>query len=158
MQRTGLLLRLNGSQRRNSPTIRVNSLAPSAFGGLIVLLIKNQSKKQPTHSSCVHRVFKMRINSYPPVSLVPGFIIQVYRTQAIQADLRLSRIEGMVTPILVPRQGYCAYTCNICGQNCPVQAIPMLSLEEKRVTKIGTADVETKRAALRGGCWKLYCL
>ncbi len=79
-----------------------------------------------------------------------GVCIQVCPTQAIQADLRLSRIEGMVTPILVPRQGYCAYTCNICGQNCPVQAIPMLSLEEKRVTKIGTASIDQTRCIAWG--------
>jgi MauM/NapG family ferredoxin protein len=79
-----------------------------------------------------------------------GVCIQVCPTQAIQADLTLSGIEGLTTPILVPRAGYCAYTCNACGQNCPVQAIPPLSLEGKRLTKIGTAQIDHTRCIAWG--------
>jgi len=79
-----------------------------------------------------------------------GVCMQVCPTQTIQADISLSGIEGMATPILVPRKGYCAYTCNICGQNCPVQAIPSLSLEEKRLTKIGTASIDQTRCIAWG--------
>jgi MauM/NapG family ferredoxin protein len=79
-----------------------------------------------------------------------GVCIQVCPTHAIQADLNLSDIEGMSTPVLVPRKGYCAYTCNICGQNCPVQAIPALSLEDKRLTRIGTAHIDHRRCIAWG--------
>ncbi len=79
-----------------------------------------------------------------------GICIQVCPTQAIQADLSLSGIEGLFTPILVPRKGYCAYTCNLCGKSCPVEAIPQLSLEDKRVTRIGTAHIDHKRCIAWG--------
>ena len=74
-----------------------------------------------------------------------GVCAQVCPTQAIQEDFSLSGIEGIATPILVPRNGYCDYACNACGQNCPVSAIPALSLDEKRLTKIGSATIDHNR-------------
>jgi formate hydrogenlyase subunit 6/NADH:ubiquinone oxidoreductase subunit I len=53
--------------------------------------------------------------------------------------------EGIWTPILVPRIGYCDYSCNACGQSCPTGAIPALTLEEKRQTVIGHAYVDRNR-------------
>ncbi|MBI9052093.1 MAG: 4Fe-4S binding protein [Anaerolineaceae bacterium] len=79
-----------------------------------------------------------------------GLCIQVCPTQALQADLDLSDLEGVATPILVPRSGYCDYACNTCGQNCPVEAIPALSLAEKRITKIGTAHIDHHRCIAWG--------
>jgi MauM/NapG family ferredoxin protein len=76
--------------------------------------------------------------------------IQVCPTQALQADLSLSGMEGVGTPILVPRNGYCAFNCTACGQNCPVNAIPPLSLEEKRKTKIGQASIDHNRCLAWG--------
>jgi formate hydrogenlyase subunit 6/NADH:ubiquinone oxidoreductase subunit I len=43
------------------------------------------------------------------------------------------------------RLGYCDYSCNACGQVCPVQAIPPLSLEEKRQAVIGRAYIDQNR-------------
>lgn len=37
--------------------------------------------------------------------------------------------------------GYCDYECNRCGEICPSQAIPKLSLEDKRKAVIGIAQV-----------------
>jgi len=47
--------------------------------------------------------------------------------------------------VLIPRLGYCDYSCNACGQVCPVQAIPHLSLEEKRNQVIGKAYINQDR-------------
>jgi formate hydrogenlyase subunit 6/NADH:ubiquinone oxidoreductase subunit I len=49
------------------------------------------------------------------------------------------------TPVLVPRLGYCDYSCSACGQVCPVQAIPPLSLEDKRKKVIGLAYIDQNR-------------
>ncbi|NIM96340.1 MAG: 4Fe-4S binding protein [Anaerolineales bacterium] len=54
-------------------------------------------------------------------------------------------LEGIWTPILTPRMGYCDYSCSLCGANCPVEAIPPLSLEEKRVQVIGHAYIDKNR-------------
>jgi MauM/NapG family ferredoxin protein len=52
-------------------------------------------------------------------------------------------LESLWTPILIPRIGPCDYGCNTCGKVCPTQAIPKLSLEEKRKAVLGTAVLNT---------------
>ena len=54
-------------------------------------------------------------------------------------------IGGLGTPVLVSRLGYCDYSCNACGQICPVQAIPPLSLEQKQLQVIGKAFIDQSR-------------
>jgi len=66
-------------------------------------------------------------------------------TSAIQPAITEAGLEGLWTPVLVPRIGYCDYSCNACGQVCPVQAIPRLSLQQKRQHVIGKACIDTNR-------------
>ena len=74
-----------------------------------------------------------------------GVCLQVCPTQGLQADFTQSGVEGMWTPILIPRNGFCQYSCNACGQNCPVQAIPPLPLAEKQQAVIGHAYIDHNR-------------
>jgi polyferredoxin len=53
-------------------------------------------------------------------------------------------IEGLWTPILIARVGYCEYSCVLCGQVCPTGAIQKITEKEKMGVgqppiKIGTA-------------------
>jgi ferredoxin len=66
-------------------------------------------------------------------------------TSAIQPAVSEAGLEGLWTPVLVPRAGYCDYSCNACGQVCPVQTIPPLSLDEKRLRVIGRAYIDEHR-------------
>ena len=61
-----------------------------------------------------------------------GECMRACPTSALQPALSEAGLEGLWTPVNVPRLGYCDYSCNACGQVCPVQAIPPLSLDEKR--------------------------
>jgi ferredoxin len=62
--------------------------------------------------------------------------------QPVQAE---AGVQGIWTPGLIPRVGYCDYGCNACGQVCPSGAIPPLGLQEKRLAVIGTASVNRNR-------------
>jgi Pyruvate/2-oxoacid:ferredoxin oxidoreductase delta subunit len=64
---------------------------------------------------------------------------------ALHPTLLEAGLEGMWTPMLVARIGYCDYECNQCGQICPTDAIVHLPLEEKKLVKIGIATVDTAR-------------
>jgi MauM/NapG family ferredoxin protein len=64
---------------------------------------------------------------------------------ALQPARLESGLEGMWSPLVVPRIGPCDYGCNACGQVCPVQAIPPLSLDEKRQKVIGRAYIDQNR-------------
>jgi ferredoxin len=63
----------------------------------------------------------------------------------LQPALWESGLDGLWTPTLVPRLGYCDYSCHSCGQVCPAGAIPNLSLEVKRQQVIGKATLNRDR-------------
>jgi MauM/NapG family ferredoxin protein len=71
--------------------------------------------------------------------------MDVCPSSALQPALFEAGLEGMWTPRLVPRLGYCDYGCNACGQICPSGAIPPLQLEDKRQAVIGLAAVDRNR-------------
>ena len=74
-----------------------------------------------------------------------GKCMKVCPTAGLQPSLSESGLEGLWTPVLVSRLGYCDYSCNACGQVCPSEAIPDLTLEEKRQTVIGLAYIDQNR-------------
>jgi polyferredoxin len=51
-------------------------------------------------------------------------------------------IEGIYTPLVVPRLGYCEYNCTLCGQVCPTGAIPRLPVNDKQREVIGKAVLD----------------
>jgi ferredoxin len=71
--------------------------------------------------------------------------IRACPTAALQLALAEGGLESMLTPILVPRQGYCDYSCTACGNICPVGAIPRLPLDVKRQQVIGKAYIDKNR-------------
>jgi len=73
--------------------------------------------------------------------------MKVCPTSGLQPVLFEAGLEGMWTPRLVPRLGYCDYGCNACGQVCPSGAIPPLDLVQKQGTSIGVAVIDRNR------CW-----
>lgn len=74
-----------------------------------------------------------------------GECIKACPTAAIQPAQTESGAEGFWTPVLVPRNGFCQYSCNACGQACPVAAIPELPLNVKKTTPIGVAVIDRTR-------------
>ena len=74
-----------------------------------------------------------------------GECVRTCPTNGLQPTVAEAGIEGLWTPVLIPRLGYCDYACNACGQTCPVEAIPPLLLEEKRVQVIGKAYIDQNR-------------
>jgi len=80
-----------------------------------------------------------------------GQCMRVCPNNALHPTLMESGLEGIWTPILIPKIGYCEPTCTLCSQVCPTGAIPELSLKEKVGDKetppnrIGTAFINRGR-------------
>ena len=74
-----------------------------------------------------------------------GECMKVCITGGLQPTLLSAGIEGIWTPMLVSRVGYCEYSCTLCGQVCPTQAIENLALPKKRKIVIGLAFVDPSR-------------
>jgi formate hydrogenlyase subunit 6/NADH:ubiquinone oxidoreductase subunit I len=71
--------------------------------------------------------------------------MKVCPTNAIQPALTEGGLEGLWTPVLKMRLGYCEYECSLCSQVCPTHAIQLLQLEEKQKVKIGMAFFDRNR-------------
>jgi ferredoxin len=68
--------------------------------------------------------------------------MKVCPTSGLQPALFGAGFEGLWTPQLVSRLGYCDYGCNSCGQVCPSGAIPPLELARKLEAVIGVAVID----------------
>ena len=74
-----------------------------------------------------------------------GECMKVCITNGLQPTLFEGGIEGIWSPVLVPRMGYCEYRCTLCGQVCPTGAIKRLELKDKMKVKIGLAMIDKGR-------------
>lgn len=74
-----------------------------------------------------------------------GECMKVCITNGLQPTFLEAGFEGIWSPVLVPRIGYCEYRCTLCGQVCPTGAIKKLDLAEKEKVKIGLAMVDRGR-------------
>jgi polyferredoxin len=99
------------------------------------------------------------VNYHPKVIRPPGAVeeraflercircaecMKVCPNNALHPAFFEAGVEGLWTPILIARIGYCEYSCVLCGQVCPTGAIQKISEKEKMgqgqaPIKIGTA-------------------
>lgn len=71
-----------------------------------------------------------------------GECMKVCLKNALYPALFQGGVEGIYTPLLIPRLGYCEYNCTLCGQVCPTGAIPDLPVEVKRREVMGKAVLD----------------
>lgn len=74
-----------------------------------------------------------------------GECMKVCIQNALQPCFLESGYEGMFSPRLIPRLGYCEFNCTLCGQVCPTGAIRQLSHSEKKAFVIGKAVFDPSR-------------
>ncbi|MCU0687994.1 MAG: 4Fe-4S binding protein [Polyangiaceae bacterium] len=70
--------------------------------------------------------------------------MKVCPNNALHPALFEAGVEGLWTPILIARIGYCEHSCVLCGQACPTGAIQKITEKEKQglgqaPVRIGTA-------------------
>ncbi len=79
--------------------------------------------------------------------------LRICPTNVLQPALFEAGIEGLWSPVLINRAGYCELNCVLCGEVCPTGAIRRISIEEKvgagryagRPISIGTAFIDRGR-------------
>ena len=79
-----------------------------------------------------------------------GECMKVCPNNAVQPALFETGLEGLWTPILIPRIGYCEHSCVLCGDVCPTGAIAKISEAQKlgidqQPISIGTAFMNRGR-------------
>jgi len=68
-----------------------------------------------------------------------GECMKVCPNNALHPAFFEAGIEGLWTPILIPRIGYCEHSCVLCGQVCPTGAIARI--DERRKLGLGQPPV-----------------
>ncbi|MFH2059592.1 MAG: 4Fe-4S dicluster domain-containing protein [Pseudomonadota bacterium] len=68
-----------------------------------------------------------------------GECLKVCINNALQPLFLEQGIEGMFTPTLIPRLGYCEFNCTLCSQVCPTGALEQLNVKQKHSFVIGKA-------------------
>jgi len=71
-----------------------------------------------------------------------GECMKVCPTNVIQPALLEAGFEGIWTPILINRIGYCEYNCILCSHICPTGAISPLTVEQKLGKGAGQKQVK----------------
>ena len=76
-----------------------------------------------------------------------GLCMKICPTNVINPTLAEAGMSGFWTPHLIMTQGYCEYTCTLCGSVCPTGAISDISVKEKigQPVKIGSAYIDRGR-------------
>jgi polyferredoxin len=85
-----------------------------------------------------------------------GECMKVCPNNALHPALTEAGLEGLWTPVLVPRAGYCEASCVLCSQVCPTGAIWELTPREKGWTVELGADTKPVKLGIafydRGRC------
>ncbi len=71
-----------------------------------------------------------------------GNCMKICPTNVLQPSMLESGLEGIWSPKMNFPASYCELECTLCGQVCPTEAIRPLTVQRKRLTKIGLAKVD----------------
>ncbi|MEK7705290.1 MAG: 4Fe-4S binding protein [Myxococcota bacterium] len=81
-----------------------------------------------------------------------GACMKACPTSGLQPALTEAGFEGLWTPVLVPRLGYCEQSCVLCSHVCPTEALVPLDVERKigkaphtEPVRIGSAFIDRGR-------------
>ena len=75
-----------------------------------------------------------------------GSCIKVCPTKILKHDTRVGL--GLLTPVLLLKDGYCLESCNSCSVVCPSGAITHFPIESKKLVNIGRANVTLEKCLL----------
>lgn len=137
---------LTGRGKRAGLDLSKRRLIISAMTGIVVVpFIKaGPLRKNPNHI-LIRPPGALSEEEFLKRCIRCGECMKVCITNGLQPTLLEAGLEGLWTPLLVPRLGYCEYRCTLCGQVCPTGAIKRLTLEEKAEVRIGLAFIDKNR-------------
>ena len=71
-----------------------------------------------------------------------GECMKVCPTNGLHPVLTEAGLEGIFTPRLIPRIGWCEKNCNLCSSICPTGALKQVAIPDKETLIIGTAHID----------------
>lgn len=120
-------------------------LATLAGGALAPLSLPSRPLARQTDPQLIRPPGALAEPEFLARCLRCGECIKVCIGNGLHAAWTEAGMEGLFTPRLIGRLGYCEFNCTLCGQVCPSGALRRLSREEKQVTVIGRAHFDRNR-------------
>ncbi|MFC1724398.1 4Fe-4S dicluster domain-containing protein [candidate division KSB1 bacterium] len=128
-------------RKQNFDLGRRRVLGAIACGVLAAPLIKTTVKGSGKRRTFIRPPGAVKENEFLDKCARCGQCVQSCPTGFIQPAFAEAGLEGIWTPVVNAKAGYCIYECKICTEVCPAEAVEKLSLEDKKVFKIGTAII-----------------
>jgi len=143
------------SEHQELPNIKRRTLLASAALGAVtvpVLRIGGLSTVEGRPDpDCIRPPGSVEETDFLKRCIRCGQCMKICPNNALHPALDEAGIEGLWTPILVARTGYCEPTCTLCTQVCPTAAIRTVTEDEKtgkngaEMVRIGTAFFDRGR-------------
>ena len=136
---------------------RRRALAALAAGAVTIPLLRaNTGLSAEPHERLIRPPGALDEKQYLARCVRCGECMKVCPNNALHPAFTEAGWEGIWTPVLVPRVGYCEPNCTLCGQVCPTGAIWEFTAKEKAWTGAPEARVRPIRLGTafydRGRC------
>jgi len=129
-----LQFQFSGERQSPAPTYldRRKTLAALVAGAVAAPLLRAQRLLQPNRNKQVLRPpGAVNESAFLSRCIRCGECMRVCPNHALQATFTEAGVEGIWTPVLTPRIGYCEPHCVLCSEVCPSGAIQELTVEKK---------------------------
>jgi len=142
------VVRFSGKEGRRTKAVdlsRRGVLASAALGAVTVPFFRAEAHGKAPHPGLIRPPGALPEDQFLARCTRCGECMRVCIVNGLQPIWFEAGLEGMWSPVLVPRIGYCEYNCTLCGQVCPTGAIRRMPVQEKRKVIIGLAEVDRSR-------------
>jgi MauM/NapG family ferredoxin protein len=117
----------------------------AVFGLTLIPLFRSSASSQRPSEKLIRPPGSLPEPAFLSACVRCGECMKVCPTNALQPASDEAGPEGLWTPVLVPKIGYCEYYCSLCTQVCPTGAIKELKIKEKTSVRIGSAWIDKDR-------------
>jgi len=134
--------------KRNSPSFELSRrgfIASLVLGGALPFFLKSRALAFRSDPLLIRPPGALPEEDFVDRCVRCGECMKVCIGNGLQPAFLQGGVEGIFSPILRGRIGYCEYNCTLCGQVCPTGAIRKLSVPEKQKVKIGNAVFNKNR-------------
>ncbi len=146
--RNSLKFRLNASKGRNIGRTDVKRrafIASFLSGALATPFVKLTPGTKTYNPKLIRPPGSLPEKDFLKTCIKCEECMKVCLTNVLQPTFLESGPEGLWSPLLDMKTGYCEFKCTLCGQVCPTGAIKELPVEIKKKVKIGLAFVDRNR-------------
>ena len=143
------------SDERSAPDVgRRQVIAGAALGAAIVPMMRTGTLSSPIgrpDPACIRPPGAVDEEEFLARCVRCGQCMKICPNNALHPALDEAGLEGLWTPVLVPRVGYCEPTCTLCTQVCPTAALRRVREDQKTgrngeaMVRVGTAFFDQGR-------------